>query len=90
MTSLAPEASENDDCIFACRTRAKFENYESVQHRLQFSGIKKGVKISFHRHFKGTQMITMFALEPKSDIACSKTLNHKLKKGIHLALKKNK
>ena len=29
----------------------KFENYESVQHRLQFSGIKKGAKISFHRHF---------------------------------------
>ena len=30
----------------------KLENYESVQHRLQFSGIKKGAKISFHRHFK--------------------------------------
>ena len=30
----------------------KFENYESVQHRPQFSGIKKGAKISFHRHFK--------------------------------------
>ena len=30
----------------------KFENYESVQPRLQFSGIKKGAKISFHRHFK--------------------------------------
>ena len=30
----------------------KFENYESVQHRLQFSGINKGAKISFHRHFK--------------------------------------
>ena len=30
----------------------KFENYESVQHRLHFSGIKKGAKISFHRHFK--------------------------------------
>ena len=29
----------------------KFENYESMQHRLQFSGIKKGAKISFHRHF---------------------------------------
>ena len=29
----------------------KFENYKSVQHRLQFSGIKKGAKISFHRHF---------------------------------------
>ena len=29
----------------------KFENYESVEHRLQLSGIKKGAKISFHRHF---------------------------------------
>ena len=28
------------------------ENYESVQHKLQFSGIKKGAKISFHRYFK--------------------------------------
>ena len=32
--------------------KPRFENYESVQHRLQFSGIKKGSKISFHRHFK--------------------------------------
>ena len=32
-------------------TELKLENYESVQHRLQFSGIKKGAKISFHRHF---------------------------------------
>ena len=32
-------------------TALKFENYESVQHRPQFSGIKKGAKISFHRHF---------------------------------------
>ena len=32
--------------------KAKLENYESVQHRLQFSGIKKGAKISVHRHFK--------------------------------------
>ena len=32
-------------------TELKFENYESVQHRLQFSEIKKGAKISFHRHF---------------------------------------
>ena len=32
----------------------KFENYESVQHGLQFSGIKKGAKISFHRHFKAS------------------------------------
>ena len=27
------------------------KNYESVRHGLQFSGIKKGAKISFHRHF---------------------------------------
>ena len=32
--------------------KPKLENYESVQHRLQFSGIKMGAKISFHRHFK--------------------------------------
>ena len=32
--------------------KPKLENYESVQHRLQFSGIKKGTKISFYRHFK--------------------------------------
>ena len=32
----------------------KFENYESVQHRPQFSAIKKGAKISFHRHFNAT------------------------------------
>ena len=37
------------------RTELKFENYESVQHRLQFSGIKMGAKISFHdRHFKSS------------------------------------
>ena len=30
----------------------KFENYESMEHRLQFSGIKRGAEISFHRHFK--------------------------------------
>ena len=34
----------------------KFENYESVQHRLQFSGIKKGGKISFQRHFKNLRV----------------------------------
>ena len=37
--------------ILRTGTELKFENYESVQHRLQFSGIKKGAKISFHRHF---------------------------------------
>ena len=31
-------------------TELKFENYESVQHRLQFSGTKKGATI----HFIGT------------------------------------
>ena len=38
-----------------CAPERKFEKYESVQHavhRLQFSGIKMGAKISFHRHFK--------------------------------------
>ena len=30
----------------------KSENYKSVQHRPQFSGIKNGAKIAFHRHFK--------------------------------------
>ena len=29
----------------------KLENYKSVDHRLHFSGIKTGSKISFHRHF---------------------------------------
>ena len=37
--------------ILRAGTELKFENYESVQHRLQFSGIKKEAKISFHRHF---------------------------------------
>ena len=37
--------------ILRAGTELKFENYESVQHRPQFSGIKKGTKISFHRHF---------------------------------------
>ena len=31
---------------------ALVRNYESVQHRLQFSGIKKEAKILFHWHFK--------------------------------------
>ena len=38
--------------LFCAPEQLKFENYESVQHRLQFSGIKKVAKISFHRHFK--------------------------------------
>ena len=39
--------------ILRAEPELKCENYESVQYRLQFSGIKKGAKISFHRHFKG-------------------------------------
>ena len=35
-------------------------NYESMQHRLQFSGITKGAKLSFHRHFK---IITLLSIE---------------------------
>ena len=38
----------------------KFENYESVQHRPQFSGVKKGAKISFHRHFKRRLVSPMY------------------------------
>ena len=33
-------------------TGLKFENCESVQHRVQFFGIRKAAKISFHSHFK--------------------------------------
>ena len=40
--------------ILRARPELKFENYESVQHRPQFSGIKKGAKISFHRHFNSS------------------------------------
>ena len=38
--------------------KPKLENYESVQHGLQIPGIKKGAKISFHRHFKIVQRDT--------------------------------
>ena len=31
--------------------KLKLENYESVEHVLSFSAIKKRSKISFHRHF---------------------------------------
>ena len=44
--------------ILRAEPELKFANYESVQRRLQFSGIKKGAKISYRRHFKnpnGTQ-----------------------------------
>ena len=43
--------------ILRAGTELKFENYESVQHGLQFSGKKKGAKISFHRHFKFVLLI---------------------------------
>ena len=63
VTSSRPRKTKN--CIFCqlwrdrkiilrAEPELKFENYELVQHRLQFSGIKKGAKISFHRHFNGT------------------------------------
>ena len=59
MTSLVPgprkrilPTLEGKKNFLRAGTELKFENYESVQHRLQFSGIKKGAKISFHRHFK--------------------------------------
>ena len=42
----------NRKIILCAGPELKFENYESVQHRPQFSGIKKEAKISFHRHFK--------------------------------------
>ena len=37
--------------------KPKLKNYESVQHRLQFSGIKKEAKISFHRHFNSNNIV---------------------------------
>ena len=57
------QASENDNCIFCqlwrgrkivfrARPELKFENYESMQQRLRFSGVKKGAKNSFHGHCK--------------------------------------
>ena len=42
------------------RPELKLENYESVQHRLTFSGIKKRTKISFHRHFKIPIIIVIY------------------------------
>ena len=47
----------------------KFENYESVQHGLKFSGIKKGAKISFHRHFKNRVSITQLDYELDISVA---------------------
>ena len=45
--------------ILRAGTELKFENYESVQHRPQFSGIRKGAKISFHRHFMQSHNISV-------------------------------
>ena len=47
-----PTSSGKKKNVLCAGPALKFENCESVQHRLQFSGIKKGSKISFHRHFK--------------------------------------
>ena len=41
----APDQSLNSKIVNRCNV-----------HRLQFSGIKNGGKISFHRHFKGTKI----------------------------------
>ena len=43
----------------------KLENYKSVHHRLHFSGIKTGSKISFHRHFKVARLDFLGAIPPK-------------------------
>ena len=53
-------------CALGQSLHCKFENYESVQHGLQFSGIKKGAKISFHRHFKNLypSLFTFIKLYP--------------------------
>ena len=63
MTSLVPGLRKRQLHFFAnfggikkiilrVGPKLNFENYVSVQHRLQFSGINKRTKISFHRHFK--------------------------------------
>ena len=59
MTSLVPGLGKRKLHFFAnfggiklrAGTELKFENYESLQHILQFYEIKKGATISFHRHF---------------------------------------
>ena len=60
--------------ILRTGTELKFENYESVQHRLQFSGIKKGLKF----HFIGTlitcfTLATVFQVQAKSGMAKSRS-----------------
>ena len=61
MTSLVPGLGKRQlhfcqlwrdrKIILSAGPDLKFENYELVQHSHQFSGIKKGAKTSFHRHF---------------------------------------
>ena len=43
-------------------TELKFENYESVQRRLQFSGIKRGLKF----HFIGTLIDILYSYSVRS------------------------
>ena len=38
----------------------KLENYKSVDHKLHFSRIKTGSKISFHRHFNNSINVSAF------------------------------
>ena len=55
MTSLVPDLGKRQlhflPIILRAGTEINFENYESVQHGLQYCGIKNGAKISFHGHF---------------------------------------
>ena len=53
------------DSVKIVGSQLKFENYESVQHGLQFSGIKKGAKISFHRHFNDVRLIPIELIHSK-------------------------
>ena len=58
--------------ILCAGPELKFENYESVQHRLQFSGIKKGAKISFHGHFnKGNKKLKLISTFKKFEFFIS-------------------
>ena len=48
--------SRQEKKLLRASPKPRFENYESVQHRLQFSGIKRGRKF----HFIGTLRICYF------------------------------
>ena len=50
------QTSRQEKNILHAGPKLKFENCESVQHRLISSGIKKGSKISFHRHFNSASL----------------------------------